>query len=101
MKKIKEINKVEFPKILETFRDIGAWEFNQISQPEPSCFNDRVRINKYKITVEEINEPNEVYGERLERLWINSNNHHDIDPLKKAATKIGYEFKGEWGSNKK
>lgn len=92
-----------YPKTIETFREVGDYELKGYSfnNKEPSCFNGRVSIKKYKITVEVIEEPIEVYQERLEKLWIECDNHHHWGPLEMAAKSINYNFKGERGSQKK
>lgn len=102
-KKIKKPESIEpaYPKVLETFRDIGDYYLSQMKQEEPSSFNGNVQVRRYRVTVELIDEPNEIIAERIERLWINCDNHHHWQPLKNAATKIGYEIKGEFGSQLK
>lgn len=90
----------KYPKIIETFRAIGDYELSgyTYNSKSPSCFNGNVNIHKYKITIEIVEEPIEVYQERLEKLWVESDNHHHYRPLQEAANKIGYQFKGQWGS---
>ena len=85
----------------ETFRTIGSFERGQITQAEPSCFNGFVRIHKYKITVEVIAEPIEVLEQRLQKLWDECNNHHHVEPLRKAAKEIGYVFTNSSGTKRK
>ena len=82
---------------LETFNE-PLYSINV--QKEPSCFNGFVRVVKYKVTVEQIEEPIEVIHQRLEDLWLKSDNYHDYGPLKVEAKKWGYEFKGGWASQK-
>lgn len=85
------------PKVIETFRDPRGYLLSSLMQEVPTCFNGIVHIKKYRITVELIEEPVEIYQERLEFLWQTSNNYHDALPLKAAAKEIGYEFKGSRG----
>ncbi len=82
----------------DTFRKIGLFEQHNLQIKEPSCFNGNVNIRKYKITIEPIEEPNEVLAERLQKLWGECDNHHHWAPLKSAALQIGYELKGNAGS---
>lgn len=100
-KKKSKVEAPEYPKVLETFMDIGDWEFVRMRQSEPSAFNGYVRVKKYRITVEQIEEPIEVIQERLEKLWAESDNHHHRDPLRIQADSIGYEFKSAFGSERK
>lgn len=92
-----------YPKTIETFREIGDYELKGYSfnRDTPSCFNGVVSIKRYRVTVEVIEEPIEVYQERLEKLWVESDNHHHYVPLQSAAAQLGYEFKGQWGSQRK
>jgi hypothetical protein len=92
-----------FPKTIETFRKIGDYELNGYSfnNNKPSCFNGNVSFKKYRVTIEIIDEPVEVYQERLEKLWVECDNFHHWTPLDEAAAEIGYTFKGERGSQRK
>jgi hypothetical protein len=83
---------------IETFFD-SEYLLSQIaSQDKPSCFNGMVKIKKYKVTKELIQEPIEVLQERLQSLWDHSNNYHDHLPLANMAKSLNYELKGERGS---
>lgn len=104
-KKKKEIAKPVdvYPKTIETYRHIGEWELRNMeyNSKEPSCFNGVVNIRRYKVTVEIIEESVEVYQERLEKLWTESDNYHHYHPLASAAEEIKYEFKGAFGEKRK
>jgi hypothetical protein len=95
-KKNEENNVVSF----ETFRNIDLYEQRNLQDKEPSCFNGSVKIRKYRVTIELIEEPNEVLAERLQKLWDECDNHHHWRPLKDKALQIGYELKGNAGSKK-
>ncbi|MEK6879597.1 MAG: hypothetical protein AABY22_08320 [Nanoarchaeota archaeon] len=75
MKKTKKFNpktKESIPSDMisfETFSRIGDREIQDMKQNQPSCFNSTVRILKYKVTCELIEEPKEVYAERLNKIW--------------------------------
>lgn len=90
----------KYPKVLETFYDIGDYELNRLKRDSPACFNGIVTFKRYRITVELIDEPDMLYAERLEKLWVESDNHHNYQPLAAAARSIGYIFQGEHGCNK-
>lgn len=83
----------------ETFRPVEQYLENALIQRKFSCYNGMVRVRRYRITVEEIEEPVEVLAERLQYLWDHSKNHHDTMPLRKEAEKIGYTLQGERGRN--
>jgi len=85
---------------IETFRKIGSWELSNLTNKEPSCFNRDVSFKKWKVTIEPIEEPIEVYQERLQKLWDECDNHHNWQPLKSAADSIGYTLSGSAGSKR-
>ena len=91
MKKTKKPTTIEKPKKteIETFRDIRGWFLDNLIQKEPSCFNSILSIKKYRVTVEEIEEPKEVLIERLQKLWDECQNHHHWSVLKTAAKELG------------
>ncbi len=86
----------------ETFRKFGNYDVTSYTQKEPSCFNGNVNIHKYKITVEVIAEPIEVLEQRLQKLWDECNNSHNVEPLRNAAKEIGYVFpNNSYGTKRK
>ena len=85
----------------ETFRKIGSYEQSLLCSKEASCFNGKVSIRKYKITIEPIEESNEILSERLHKLWDECDNYHHLGPLKKVAEQIGYELQGCMGNSRK
>lgn len=84
----------------ETFRKIGSYEQSNLTSKEPSSFNGWVRIEKYKITVEQIDEPRDVLIERLQKLWDECDNHHQWQPLKNKAEELFYKLEGSAGSKR-
>lgn len=85
----------------ETFRKIGRYEQSNLQSKDASCFNGAVSIRKYKVTIEPIEESNDILAERLQKLWDECDNNHHWTPLKNAAMQIGYELKGDAGSMRK
>lgn len=85
----------------ETFTPISSYGINNLTTLEPTCFNGVVKIHKFKITIEPIDEPKDVLCERLQDLWDKCDNYHHWTPIKNMAKKIGYELKGEVGSKRK
>jgi hypothetical protein len=82
----------QYPMVIETFRDVGRYEIGQLKSAEPSCFNGYVRVTKYRVTVEVVDEPLEVVHERLRKLWRECDNMHHYHPLKNAAARFGLEL---------
>ena len=77
---------------IETFRDPRGYWLSQMKQSEPSSFNGRVEVRKFRVTVELIDEPEEVIRTRIQKLWDECDNHHHWQPLKKEAEKYGLEL---------
>lgn len=84
-----------YPIVFETFRAVGVWERNQMEQVHPSAFNGQVRVKRYRVTIEEIEESDEVIRERLLKLWREDGNYHHVDPLRAMAKKYGLELNME------
>lgn len=78
---------------IETFRDPRGYWLRQIEQKEPSSFNGDVQVRKYRVTVELIDEPDDVIRARIQTLWDECENHHHWQPLKAMAKKYGLELK--------
>ena len=76
----------------ETFTEIGGYTKRQLISEEPTCFNGLVRVRKYKITVELVDEPVEVIQARIKKMWDECKNHHHWLPLKAEAEKYGLEL---------
>jgi hypothetical protein len=80
----------EYPKVLEQF---GRPYLPGIGGDDgPSCFNGIVRVERYRVTVEKIEESPLVYCERLLKLWRECDNHHHRAPLAHAAKRLGTDL---------
>ena len=81
----------EYQKIIEAF---GAPYLGSIGhgRQEPSCFNGIVNVERYRLTVEKIDEPAEVVAERIRKLWRECTNHHHWGPLKEWGRRFGIEL---------
>lgn len=55
----------------------------------PSAGNGQVVVERWRVTVEKIEEPVEVIQDRIRALWRKSANHHEWTPLQRAAKKVG------------
>ena len=75
-----------YPKVIETFREPG-YSISGLRQEEPSCFNGIISVRRYRVTVEEIQEPDEVIAARILKLMAENNNHHHTYPLQIALKK--------------
>ena len=97
----KQMGKPEYPMSIETFRHVGDYELSNLCKSEPSCFNSYVGVEKFRITIEKIEESTEVYAARLQKLWDECDNHHDWMPLKNKAKQLGITLTGSAGSKRK
>lgn len=90
--------------MIETFRDVRGYTLDRMVDTEPFCFNGMVGVKRYRVTVEEIPETKEVLEARFRKLWEDSRNHHDFQPLQAAAKALGVELEhaafGAWRPRK-
>jgi len=77
---------------IETFKEVTNYTLGSLLQSEPSVFNRMVRVKRYRVTIEEIKEPDEVIIDRLRKLWKENDNHHNREPLIVAAKKYGIDL---------
>ena len=78
-----------YPKVIETYRE--PWLSDAV-QSEPSAFNGEVRIRRYRVTVELIEEPIEVLRDRLRKLWReDERNHRHWRPMRDVAQRLGMD----------
>ena len=76
----------------ETFKEIDGYYKQRMIENEPVCFNGMVKVRKYKVTIELIDEPIEVIHARLQKLWDECKNSHHWKPLKAEAKKYGLKL---------
>lgn len=83
----------ESPRSIETFHDL-SYKLDEAERchGKPSCFNGTVKVRKYRVTVELIDESDEVIAERIRKLWRECDNGHHRMPLKAAAAEYGVEL---------
>jgi hypothetical protein len=89
------------PIEFETFRRISSYEVSNLTFNEPSSFNGDVKIIKYKVRVEQVEEPKEVYQERLQKLWDEEDNYHHYDPIKNMANRLDINLIGDFGNKRR
>ena len=78
----------------DTFRDLSAPDgYRELEQDDSSCFNGMVRVRKYRVTIELIEEPVEIIKERIQKLWDENDNHYNDTSLIKEGAKYGLELK--------
>ena len=80
-----------FPIVVETFQS-PDYELRSLASGvhrEPSAFNGTVRVHRYRITAERIDEPADVIHERIRKLWRECDNYRMRTPLEMAAKHAG------------
>jgi hypothetical protein len=92
-----------YPKVIETFKQVDNYWLDNLrfKDDKTHCFNGIVSIKRYRVTVELIQEPIEVYQERLQKLWDECDNSHHWLSLEMVARDIAYELKGRPGNQRK
>lgn len=92
-----------YPRVVETFREIQLYLLDEWRREnEPSCFNCKVNVRKYRITIEEIDEPNDVIAARIKKLWRECDNMHHAQPIKATAAEYGVDLSNEqYGKDRK
>lgn len=84
MNKKKKPAKPEYPKVIELFGVPWGIDTLAAGHTEPSYFNGVVTVERYRVTVEKLEEPVEVIQERIRQLW-RSLTTHNIWPLREAG----------------
>jgi len=79
-------------KLLKQLAKIDGYTKRNLRNDAPTCFNGMVRIRKYKVTIELVDEPIEVIRTRIQKMWDECDNHHHWEPLKAEAKKYGLEL---------
>lgn len=81
------------PLVIETFwNPTASLESTSRIHDAPFCINETVGIFKFKITVEQVDEPAEVLQERLRDLWRKCANHHHFTHMKQMGKALGIEL---------
>lgn len=83
------------PLVFETFSKLNEYRLRDLMQEEPYCWNGMVAVNKYRVTIEVVEEPTDVVAERLRKLWRECDNMHDLGPLRAEAAQLGIELSNE------
>ena len=87
----------KYPRVIETMHEpseCGSTVDIHLTEV-PSVGNFNVQFRRYRVTIEEIEEPVDVLAARLRELWEASTNHHDWEPLRRAAAEIGITLDAE------
>lgn len=90
--------RVEF----ETYLEPDGYAVRNLCQEEPSCFNGTVRARRYRVVIEEIEEPVGVIAARLRKMYEESDNSHHMRPLMEVAEQFNIDTDSwEWAKHRK
>lgn len=79
----------------ETYRELGPFQLDNLRCEAPSVGNGDVRVVRYRVTVERIEEPFEVIAERVRALYRAESNWHRQDALTGYARKHGIDLEAK------
>ncbi len=92
---------VSYPLVIDSFREWSPYDVGQFNTwKEPTAFNGAVRVRKYRVTIELVDEEVSIIAARIQKLWDECDNHHHWQPIRVAAEKIGYSLVGQAGSRR-
>jgi hypothetical protein len=91
-----------FPVAFDFFGAPSYFDLMQYEGKSPSCFNGNVKVERYRVTFERVDEPDDLVRERLVALWRASDNHHHVGPLRAKAAKYGLKLDmNDWGKDRR
>ena len=73
----------------ETFEIYGRLPWMNPATFIPGCFNGGVRVEKFRVTIEKVDEPKEETQRRILELWETTDNIHHWGLLKEEAKRLG------------
>lgn len=78
-------------KVFETFGNPED-QIQRLLIDAPTVFNGLVRVERYRVTVERIEEPEEVIKERLQELLAQKGHIDKNKQVRKAASRLGIKL---------
>jgi len=82
-------------QVFETFQRPSYYLLRGLERNAPDVFNGQAHVRRWRVTVEPIEEADDVIYARLLDLWERSANMHEFDPLRAAARALGRELPSE------
>ena len=76
-------------KLLEVFGEPNDYLLQHLGSKEPRIWNGVVDVKRYRITIEEIEEPKEVLKQRLQALLLKRGHISDPDSIRTEAKRLG------------
>lgn len=75
-----------------TFRPVSDYQVSDMGQNVPSSFGGMVRVRRYRVTVELVDDPIEVIRARIVDLWERCDNHHEWSAIRAEAARYGLDL---------
>jgi hypothetical protein len=79
------------PVVIETFTDIKRL-VRQATQDEPSHLNNEIQVQRYRVTIELIEEPDEVIRDRLLALYDQRGHVDKYRAIRAEAKRLGIDL---------
>ena len=80
----------KYPLVVEVYGEPYIPHVFERLQPPTDATNGNIRIERYRVIVEKIEEPVEVLRDRLKKLWrTDERNSHHWDAFQIEATRLG------------
>jgi hypothetical protein len=82
-------------EVIETFQKPDEQNLRLFTSEEPYAFRGEVFVERYRISIELIKEPKEIYVERLEELWRHTGKSKTDEwgPIQARAKELGVTMK--------
>jgi hypothetical protein len=81
-----------FPTTFQTFFPVGTHNIRDWTQSKPSSFNALIRVKKYRVTIEEVQEPEDVIIDRLVELYKNADSYRERAAIEDYAEACGFNI---------
>ena len=85
---------------IETYKDL-AYIAKNLATDEPYVWNGELFIKRHRVIIEEIEESREVIIEKLEKMYRECDNHHNVAPIRAEAKRLKHTLKSEYGCERK
>ncbi len=76
-------------KQIEVFGEPNDYLLQHLGSKEPRVWNGGVAVKRYRVTVEEIDEPKDVLKQRLQALLLKRGHISDPESIRAEAKRLG------------
>lgn len=79
-------------KEIEVFGLPSDAALSYLGEQVPTIFNGKVNVKRYRITIQEVEEPNDVLKERLQQLLDKGGHVSNTKAIQEEAKRLGIEL---------